>query len=99
MGMKPMAGTRPVMITGRTRSMVPSMIARLSSTPSSSRWRTLLMTTRPLSTATPDRQMKPTAADTENAMPVRPRAKTPPARPSGTAVNTARARPMPPNAM
>ena len=46
---------------------------------------------------TPD--MKPTAADTEKLMPVSARVNTPPASPSGTARNTAVARPNVPSAM
>ena len=56
--------------------------------------------TRPLSTATPDRAMKPTAAETENGMPRSHSAKTPPVSASGTALNTSsasRAEPSAPN--
>ncbi len=41
--------------------------------------------TRPLSTATPKRAMKPTPAEIENGMPRKARAKTPPVVANGTA--------------
>ena len=62
-GTKPIAGTTPVMITARTRSIIPSEIAASIGTPRSSRWVMPLITTNPLSTVTPDNTMKPTAAE------------------------------------
>jgi hypothetical protein len=47
--------------------------------------------TSPLSTATPDSAMKPTAEEIENAMPRSHSAATPPVTASGTALNTRRA--------
>ena len=46
--------------------------------------------TRPLSTATPDRAMKPTAAEIDSGIPRSHRASTPPVRAKGMPVNTSR---------
>ena len=43
--------------------------------------------TKPLSTAIPDKAIKPTAAETENGIPLNQRASTPPVNASGTALN------------
>ena len=54
--------------------------------------------TRPLSTATPDRAMKPTPAEIDSGIPRRASATTPPVRASGTPVNTIAASLTEPNA-
>ena len=59
--------------------------------PARTSWLIRLMSTNPFSTATPDRAMNPTAADTENGIPRSHRASTPPVRASGTPVNTSNA--------
>ena len=58
-----------------------------------------LSITRPLSTATPDKAMKPTAAETENGMPRSHSAATPPVSASGTALKTSRASRAEPSAL
>src|SRR5436305_1188805 len=98
-GTKPIAGTNPVMTTARILSAMPLRIASAIGAPFSIRSRIAVITTSPFSTATPARQMNPTAADTEKAMPVSASVNTPPASPKGTAKNTAPARANPPNAM
>ena len=84
-GTKPIAGTMPVIRTARTRSRVPSTIASSTGRPASIRWRTLVITTRPLRTVTPDSTINPTAAEIENGNPARSKPNAPPARPRGTA--------------
>ena len=67
-GTKPSAGPTPVMKTALAFSIRPSTMARSSGRPILMRWRMPPITTSPLSTATLERQMNPTAAETENGI-------------------------------
>ena len=67
------------------------MIASSSGAPSSRSWLMNVTITSPFSTATPERAMKPTAAEIENGMPRSHRATMPPVSASGTPVNTSSA--------
>jgi len=91
MGRKPSEATLAVMSTGRRRFAVPvRMRSRMSFTPSFSKCSNSLMRTMPLSTATPNKAMKPTPAEMLKGMPRADKAKTPPIAESGTALKTSR---------
>ena len=89
-GTKPRDATRAVISTGRRRVMAPSHTAWSRLRPSCNRLRMKEIITRPLSTATPDRAMKPTAAEIDSGIPRSHRASTPPVRAKGMPVNTSR---------
>ena len=87
MGRKPNMAAVAVRRMGRMRSCVPLMILRLMLfIPSFFNELKRLMSTRPLSTATPKRTMKPTPAEMEKGMPRNSKANTPPTVASGTAM-------------
>ena len=88
MGTKPSAATRAVMSTGRRRMTLPWTIASSTGSPASCFSRMKVTITSPLSTATPESAMKPTAAEIENGMPRSQRATTPPVSASGTQTKT-----------
>ncbi|MNV81722.1 hypothetical protein D3C71_1754020 [compost metagenome] len=97
-GTKPSEATRAVINTGRRRPNAPSRTATSSGLPISRRWRTKLIITSPLSTATPDNAMKPTPAEIDKGMPRAANASTPPVSASGTPLNTMAASRAEPNA-
>ena len=88
MGTKPSEATNAVINTGRRRVTAPCRTACSSDSPCSRMCRMKLIITRPLSTATPDRAMKPMPAEIENGIPRRISAITPPVSASGTPLNT-----------
>src|SRR6266568_1579289 len=87
-GTKPNEATSAVMITGRNRVRAPWLIAARAPTPSAISFRIWLSITNPFRTATPERAMKPTAAEIENGMPRSQSAAIPPVRARGTALKT-----------
>ena len=89
--MKPTDATRAVIATGLSRVTAPSMIASRADWPFSISCLMKVNITSPLSTATPDSAMKPTAAETENGMPRSQSATIPPDSASGTALKTSSA--------
>ena len=87
MGRKPSMAAVAVSRMGRRRSRVPVMMrSRRSATPSACNVLKRLISTRPLSTATPKSTMNPTPADMLNGMPRRANARMPPMVASGTAI-------------
>jgi hypothetical protein len=89
-GMKPSEATSAVMSTGRRRVNAPSRIAASSATPSSRSVRMYEIITNPLSTATPESAMNPTAADIDIGMSRSHKARMPPVNAKGMPVNTSR---------
>jgi len=85
MGTNPSEATRAVMTTGRRRVSAPTRIASILGVPSCINCRMKLSITSPLRTATPDRAMNPTAAETEKVMSRSHKAAMPPVSASGTA--------------
>ncbi len=90
-GTKPSEATSAVMRTGRSRVRHPRRIAASRGSPSRRNWLMNETITSPLSTATPDKAMKPTAAEIEKGMSRSQSETMPPVRPSGTHVNTSSA--------
>ena len=90
-GTKPSDATRAVIRIGRSRTRQPVVIARSRAMPSCRSWLTNVTMTTPFSTATPDRAMKPIAAEIENGMSRNHRPTMPPDSPSGTPLNTSSA--------
>ena len=91
MGRKPNMAAVAVSRMGRRRSRVAVSMRRYTLlTPSSLSELNRLMSTSPLSTATPKSTMNPTLADMENGIPRSSRAKTPPMVASGTAMQIMR---------
>ena len=88
-GKKPIEATRAVMSTGRNLVLqLSTMRWCMSATPLRCSRFICPMSTMPLSTATPNRAMKPTPADMENGIPLSHNAHTPPMAASGMAENT-----------
>ena len=90
MGMKPSEATRAVIRTGRSRVSAPSRIASSRPTPPSLKLRMYEIITRPLSTATPESAMKPTAAEIDIGMSRSQSARMPPVKANGMPVKTSR---------
>ena len=87
-GMNPRLATSAVMSTGRRRSRAPSAAATAGAAPC---WRarcTVVSSTSPLSTATPNRAMKPMLADTLRCSPRSQSASTPPTAANGRFTST-----------
>ena len=80
-----------IMITGRKRVRAPSRMAAFVSEPASANLRICVSMTSPLSTATPESAMKPTAAEIEKGIPRNHNAAIPPVSARGTALKTSRA--------
>ena len=98
-GTKPSEATSAVIKTGRKRVSDPSVMASSSGLPSA---RSLLMKeiiTMPLSTATPERAMKPTPAEMDSGMSRSHNAATPPVSANGTPEKTRSASLTVPNVM
>ena len=91
MGTKPSEATSAVMRTGRSRVRHPRRIAASRGKPSRRNWLMNETMTSPLSTATPERAMNPTAAEIEKGRSRTQRATIPPVSPSGTQVKTSSA--------
>ena len=86
-GRKPSEATAAVRITGRNRSAVArNTRSRTFSTPSAASSLRLAISTMPLSTATPNRAIKPTPAEMLKGMPRSHSASTPPIVASGMPV-------------
>ena len=86
-GKKPSMAAVAVSKIGRIRSFVPKMILLfMSVTPSCLSELKRLISTSPLSTATPNNTIKPTPAEMEKDIPRKAKAKTPPIVASGTAM-------------
>ena len=98
-GTKPRAATAAVMSTGRRRKTLPSMTASSSSFPCFRKLLMKLIITRPLSTATPESAMKPTAAEMESGISLSHSAAMPPVSASGTPEKTSKASFTLPNVM
>src|SRR5690554_7705537 len=64
-GMKPTMTTSAVVRTARRRLAAPAAAASIGKSPALRRSRIACISTKPLSVATPDTAIKPTAADTE----------------------------------
>ncbi|MCY1406785.1 hypothetical protein D9M71_220650 [compost metagenome] len=86
--MNPNDATNAVISTGRSRVRAPSSTARRNGRPSSRRLRIKAIITNPLSTATPDKAIKPTPADIDRGMSRNHKATTPPVKAKGMPVNT-----------
>ena len=88
-GTMPSSATSIIMSTGRNCARDPSMMASLSEVPGSARRRLIsAINNTPLITATPNREMKPTAADTLRLMPRSYRKTMPPTSEKGTFIST-----------
>ena len=86
-GKKPSIAAVAVSKIGRMRSFVPTIILRfISFIPSLFNELNRLMSTKPLSTATPNNTIKPTPAEMEKDIPRNIKAKTPPIVARGTAI-------------
>src|SRR6266853_3988719 len=97
-GTIPSMATTIIMRTGRIWASAPRITASRASIPISLRLRLISETMRtPLITATPNSEMKPTAADTLKLMPRRYSANTPPTSENGTLSSTSPAYVVDPN--
>ncbi len=88
MGTKPSEATRAVISTGRSRVSAPSVTASGTLAPCSRKVLIQEIMTRPLSTATPDSAMKPTAAEMDSGMSRSHSARMPPVSANGMPVKT-----------
>ena len=77
-GNRPSAAVSEVMTTGRTRSSAPRITASRTGSPLGRIWLKYEIRSTPSCTATPKIEMKPTAAEIENGVPVSLSAQTPP---------------------
>src|SRR5690625_3974594 len=87
-GMKPTMATSAVVRTARRRLAAPAAAASIGKSPALRRSRIACISTKPLSVATPDTAIKPTAADTEKGIPRISKASAPPTKARGTQANT-----------